>query len=229
MDGASIVSCSNEESGMWLKSLFSENKIGGKTIHVLPPEELPKRHRVVVHVEEDVLAQEATDLMNRQSPGLESRRWIVIKGSEKTDATSSHFAALVDDMSLQALKAWNFKPPSGTQSASVKHIDRPQYSHRPYSETLASGRNHERSWGQWKPGPRKVTGRNDQDVHLGQRDAGDTYTTAQYRRPHGHQAEAGRRGREDLEGGGRSNVSALRLPPTATFTRNYYFVKQQEE
>ncbi|KAK0087184.1 hypothetical protein PV326_005276 [Microctonus aethiopoides] len=66
-DGAVIVGCSNEKSGMWLKSLFPDNKIGGKT-HVLSPEELPKRHKVVVHVEEGISTKEATTLTDKQNP-----------------------------------------------------------------------------------------------------------------------------------------------------------------
>ncbi|KAK0157070.1 hypothetical protein PV328_011933 [Microctonus aethiopoides] len=59
-DGAAVVGCTDEESGTWLKSLFPGNKIGGRLIRVLHPEELPKRNRVVIHVDEVVSAREAT-------------------------------------------------------------------------------------------------------------------------------------------------------------------------
>ncbi|KAK0072647.1 hypothetical protein PV325_011046, partial [Microctonus aethiopoides] len=101
-DGAAVVGCTDEESGMWLKSLFSVNKIGGRLIRVVQPEELPKRHRVVIHVDEVVSARQATALMDRQNPGLNA------KGV------------------MQALKACNFRPHCGSQRATVKPLDKPR-------------------------------------------------------------------------------------------------------
>ncbi|KAK0078644.1 hypothetical protein PV326_009224 [Microctonus aethiopoides] len=72
-DGAGVVGCTDEESRIWLKSLFPDNKIGGRLIRVVQPEELPKRHRVVIHVDEVVSAREVTALMDRQNPGLNAK------------------------------------------------------------------------------------------------------------------------------------------------------------
>ncbi|KAK0072929.1 hypothetical protein PV325_010523 [Microctonus aethiopoides] len=42
-------------------------------------------------------------LMDKQDPGLNSKAWILVKSSEKKEATSSHFAALVNDRAIQAV------------------------------------------------------------------------------------------------------------------------------
>ncbi|KAK0076998.1 hypothetical protein PV326_010374 [Microctonus aethiopoides] len=52
---------------------------------------------------EDVSAKKATDLMDRQNPGLNSKNWILVKGNEKKETTRFHFTALVD-RAMQALK-----------------------------------------------------------------------------------------------------------------------------
>ena len=73
--------------------------------------ELPKRHRVVVHMEDPKMSVKKTlDLLDRQNKGLASSGWIVVRGSESRDATSTHFAALIGDRPLEELKALNFKP-----------------------------------------------------------------------------------------------------------------------
>lgn len=46
--------------------------------------------------------------------------WVIAKGSESRDATSTHFAALVGDGALRALKALNFKPYCGLGQATVR-------------------------------------------------------------------------------------------------------------
>lgn len=84
------------------------------------PRSFSKHHRVVVRVEEDVTVQKVTALMDRQNTGLNSKTWILVKGSEKKETTSSHFAALVDGKAMQALKACNYRLHCGTQKATIK-------------------------------------------------------------------------------------------------------------
>ena len=43
-----------------------------------------------------------------------------MRGSNSRDATSSHFAALIGNQPLEALKALNFKPCYGLSRATVK-------------------------------------------------------------------------------------------------------------
>jgi len=65
-DGAFVFVCDDEQSGDWLKSLSSDLKVGGNSLPVVPVDELPRRHRVVVHVEEpDLSAEEAWRRLGR--------------------------------------------------------------------------------------------------------------------------------------------------------------------
>lgn len=124
-DGAIVVACANEETGGWLKSLTLELEIGGKPLRVLPLEALPKRHRVVVHVEEpDVTVEEAIKLLDRQNEGLEASGWIVARGSGSRDASSAHFACLIGDSSLEALKKTGLRPFCGLGRATVRLLAR---------------------------------------------------------------------------------------------------------
>jgi len=124
-DGALVFTCVDEQSGDWLKNLSSDLKLGENSLRVLSVDELPKRHRVVVHVEEpDVSAEEALRLLGKQNMGLATNDWIVIKGSESRDATSTHFACLIGDPSLEALKACNFRPFCGLGRATVRLLEK---------------------------------------------------------------------------------------------------------
>jgi len=107
-EGALIFCCANQTSADWLQSLSGELKAEGVPLRVLPADELPKRHRVVVHVEEpDLTAEETVKLLDRQR-----------------DAKSAHFAALVSDSSLEALKACGSKPFCGLGRATVKLLEK---------------------------------------------------------------------------------------------------------
>jgi len=65
-DGAFVFCCANQGSADWLKSLSGEIKIGGVPLRASPADELPKRHRVVVHVEEpDLTVEETIKLLDR--------------------------------------------------------------------------------------------------------------------------------------------------------------------
>lgn len=124
-DGAMVIACADGWSGDWLKGLASELAVGDAPLRVLPIEELPKRHRLIVHVEEpDLTAQEALKLLDRQNTGLAASEWVVTRGSESRDATSSHFACLVGDSSLEALKTCGLKPFCGLGRATVKVLGR---------------------------------------------------------------------------------------------------------
>jgi hypothetical protein len=80
-------------------------------LRALGVDELPKRHRVVVHVEDpEMSVKETLELLDRQNKGLASSEWIVVTGGESRDAKSAHFAALIGDRPLEKLKALNFKP-----------------------------------------------------------------------------------------------------------------------
>jgi len=124
-EGAMIFCCANQTSADWLQSLSAELKVEGVPLRVLPAGELPKRHRVVVHVEEpDLTAEETVKLLDRQNTGLAAREWVVVRGSESRDAKSAHFAALVSDSSLEALKTCGSKPFCGLGRATVKLLDK---------------------------------------------------------------------------------------------------------
>lgn len=60
-------------------------------------EELPKRYRIVIHVDEVVSVREATALIDRRHPGLNAKGWVIVGGSEKKESMCTHCAALVDD------------------------------------------------------------------------------------------------------------------------------------
>jgi hypothetical protein len=53
--------------------------------------ELPKRHRVVVHVEDpEMSVKETLEPLDRQNKGLAPSEWIVVRGNESRDSTSAH-------------------------------------------------------------------------------------------------------------------------------------------
>lgn len=106
----SFFACDDEQSEDWLKNLSFELKVGEHSLHVVPVEELSKRHRVVVHGEKPDLSAEEALKLGRQNTGLATGDWIVTSGSVSRDATITHFACLVGDQSLSALKFCNFKP-----------------------------------------------------------------------------------------------------------------------
>lgn len=123
--GALVFACANQESADWLKSLSGEINMGNVPLRVLPVDELPKRHRVVVHVEEpDLSVKGALELLDRQNEGLAPGDWVVSGGSESRDAMSTHFACLVAAQLLEALKACNFRPFCGSTRATVKLLER---------------------------------------------------------------------------------------------------------
>ena len=121
-DGAVIFNCADVEAFEWLKSLTTVLMIKeGLQLRALGVVELPKRHRVVVHVEDpEMSVKETLELLDRQNKGLASSEWIVVRGSESRDATSTHFAALIGDRPLEELKALNFKPYCGLGRATIK-------------------------------------------------------------------------------------------------------------
>lgn len=124
-DGALVFICADEQSGNWLKSLSCDLKLGESSLRVLPLNELPKRYRVVVHVEEpDVSAEEALRLLCKQNAGLATSDWIVIRESKSKNATNTHFICLVRDPSLEALKTCNFRPFCGLGRAIVKLLEK---------------------------------------------------------------------------------------------------------
>jgi hypothetical protein len=88
---------------------------------VIPADELPERHRVVIHVEEpDVTTREILTLLGQQNEGLATSDWVVTRGSKSKDAKSAHFTCLIDDRSMEALKTLNFRPFCGLGQASIK-------------------------------------------------------------------------------------------------------------
>jgi len=108
-DGIVIINCANQQSVDWLKSQSTELNIDGHTLHVLPAEELPKRHLIVVHVEEpDLVVEKTIKLLDRQNIDLNARGWVVLRESESRDAKSAHFAAMIDGASLEILKICEF-------------------------------------------------------------------------------------------------------------------------
>ncbi|XP_039310101.1 uncharacterized protein LOC105203618 [Solenopsis invicta] len=124
-DGAVIFNCANEASMDWLKSLSTEIKVEDTPLYVLPADELPKRHWIVVHSEEsDLTAEEVIKLLDKQNVGLVAKEWIIVKGSESKSVKSTHFAALITDLSLEGLKACGYKPFCGLGRATVKLLEK---------------------------------------------------------------------------------------------------------
>jgi hypothetical protein len=121
-DGAVIFNCADVETVEWLKSLTTVLMIKeGLQLRAVGVTELPKCHRVVVHVEDPKMSvKETLDLLDRQNKGLASSEWVAVRGSESRDATSAHFAALIGDRPLEELKALNFKPYCGLGQATIK-------------------------------------------------------------------------------------------------------------
>ena len=122
-DGALIVNCAGKQTAEWLKSVTTELfvKGGGVQLRALGIDEAPRRHRVVVHVADPkITAKEALQLLDIQNEGLASDEWVIVRGSESRDAASSHFAALIGDGPLEALKALNFKPYCGLGQATIR-------------------------------------------------------------------------------------------------------------
>lgn len=73
--------------------------------------ELSKCCQLVVHVEDpEMTVKESSVLLDRQNEVLDTDDWVIARGSESTDDTSSHFIALIGDGPLEVLKALSFKP-----------------------------------------------------------------------------------------------------------------------
>ena len=88
---------------------------------MLGADELPRRHRVVVHVDDtEITVEEASELLPRQNKDMASHEWVTVRGSESKNAMSAHCAALIGDWPLEALKTLNFKPYCGLGRATVK-------------------------------------------------------------------------------------------------------------
>ena len=92
---------------------------------MVPADELPKRHRVVIHVDDlDQTAEESIKFLSRQNAGLDAGEWLVVKGSESGDAKSSHFAAMIPEQSLAVLRTCNFRPHCGLSRATVRPVEK---------------------------------------------------------------------------------------------------------
>lgn len=122
-DGAVVFNCTDEQSAGWLRSLTAEITLkSGASLRALRVDELPKRHRVVVHVDNPKKPiNEIIELIDKQNPGV-GNDWVIVKSSEKRDAKSTHFAALVKEETLRALEAISFKPFCGLGQATVKLV-----------------------------------------------------------------------------------------------------------
>nr|XP_012215701.1 PREDICTED: LOW QUALITY PROTEIN: uncharacterized protein LOC105668094 [Linepithema humile] len=106
-DGA-LFGCADEYSEGWLKSLSSDIKIGETSLCVMPIDELQKRHRMVVHIEEsDITTEETLKFLRLQNTGLTTSDWIVTRSSKKRDSKSAQFACLVGETSLKAINTGN--------------------------------------------------------------------------------------------------------------------------
>jgi hypothetical protein len=132
-DGALVFACANEETRDWLNQITVSLKIGENTLRVMPIDELPERHRVIIHVEEpDVTTGEVLSLLGRQNKGLTTSNWVVTRGSESRDA---HFACFVGDRSLEALKKLNFRPFCGLGRATVRVLGKDRKGGKKVTET----------------------------------------------------------------------------------------------
>jgi len=73
-----------------------------------------------VHIEDPNLpVKRALELLDKQNANLATKDWIITRGSESRDATSTHFAALIREQSLQAIKALNYRPYCGLDQARI--------------------------------------------------------------------------------------------------------------
>ncbi|XP_067212043.1 uncharacterized protein [Linepithema humile] len=120
-NGAVFIHCVDEYSKDWLEKMSRELNIRGVSVHMLPAEDMVKRHRVVVRVTDpEISADEVLKLFDRQNEGLGAKGWIVSKNSERRDALRTHFIASISNSSVEVLKALNFKPYCGVVRATVK-------------------------------------------------------------------------------------------------------------
>jgi hypothetical protein len=79
-DGAVIFNCADVETVEWLKSLTTVLMIKEGVLRAVGVDELPKRHRVVVHVEDpEMSVKETLELLDRQNKGLGTSEWIVVR------------------------------------------------------------------------------------------------------------------------------------------------------
>jgi hypothetical protein len=76
-DGTVIFNCADVETVEWLKSLTTVLTIQeGLQLRALGIDEMSKRHRVVVHVEDpEMSVKEKLELLDRQNKGLASSEW----------------------------------------------------------------------------------------------------------------------------------------------------------
>jgi hypothetical protein len=68
----------------------------------------------------EMTAKAALEHLDRQDKGLVSHEWVVVRVSVSRDPTSAHFAALIGNRPLEALKALNFKPYCRLSRATIK-------------------------------------------------------------------------------------------------------------
>lgn len=124
-DGAMVVSCADSFSEEWVKNLSSEIKIGESSLRAVSEAELPKRHRVVVHVEEpDIKVEESLRLLDLQNSGLAAGEWVVGLGGVKQEANGIHFTCLVGGSSLEAIRKCGSRPFCGLGRAHITWSDR---------------------------------------------------------------------------------------------------------
>lgn len=83
-DGAVILNCADEETAEWLKTI----ELSFKEVLQLRPlevDELPKTHRVFVHMEDpEMTTKEALELIDKQNKNLASHEWFVMRARVRT-------------------------------------------------------------------------------------------------------------------------------------------------
>lgn len=102
-----------------MKSLSSEITIrNGVQLHALQVDKLPKRHRIVVHVNNPKKPiNEILDLIDRQNLGV-GNDWVVAKGSENRD--DRNIPCLPCLNKRKDFEALNFRPFCGPGQAAGK-------------------------------------------------------------------------------------------------------------
>ena len=68
----------------------------------------------------EMTVKESLKLPDKQNECLATNEWVITRGTDSRDAMSSHFAALISDEPLEALKALNFQPYCGLGWATIR-------------------------------------------------------------------------------------------------------------
>lgn len=120
--GALIISCSNVATANWLKQIVSEVKPLGENVELVVGErkDVLRATKVLLKAPAKLVGlspDKICDLLNKQNPTLKVKEWTRLSANE--DPKGKVMVFLIDDESLEALKAANFKAHVGLWTSTV--------------------------------------------------------------------------------------------------------------